>query len=129
MKPQPHANLARRERQIVETIYRLGRATVTEVRDHLEDPPSYSAVRAMLRILEEKGYLRHAQEGPRYVYLPVVSQERAKRTILRDVVRTLFDGSTEQAVAALLDGEDTRLSDRQLQQLSRLIEAARRQGR
>jgi len=129
MKPQTHTQLARRERQIMEVVYRLGRASVTEVREHLERPPSYSAVRAMLRILEEKGHLRHAQEGPRYVYLPTVPQERARRSILRDVVRTMFDGSTEQAVAALLESSDTRLSEQQLQQLSRLIENARRQGR
>jgi len=129
MKTRTHAQLARRERQIMEAIYRLGRASVTEVRDHLENPPSYSAVRAMLRILEDKGHLRHAQDGPRYVYLPTVPQERARRTILSDLVRTMFDGSTEQAVAALLEAPDARLTDRQLQQLSRLIEAARKQGR
>ena len=129
MKANRHTELGRRERQIMETVYRLGRATVTEVRDELEDPPSYSAVRAMMRILEEKGHLRHAQDGPRYVYLPTVSGARARRSILKDVVQRLFDGSTEQAVAALLESSDAKLGNDELDRLSRLIETARKQGR
>lgn len=113
----------------MEVVYRLGRASAAEVREHLEDAPSYSAVRAMLRILEDKGHLRHEQDGPRYVYKPTVSADRARRSILRDVVRRLFDGSTEQAVAALLDSSDAKLGDDELERLSRLIAGARKQGR
>lgn len=129
MKIQPHARLGRRERQIMEVVYRLGRATVTDVLDRLEDPPSYSSVRAMMRILETKGQLRHEQDGPRYVYSPVVSGDRARRSILHDVVKQLFDGSTEQAVAALLESSDAKLSDAELARLQQLIHSARRQGR
>ena len=129
MAAQSHTRLGSRERQIMEVIYRLGRATVAEVLAQLEDPPSYSAVRAMLRILEEKGHLRHEQDGPRYLYLPVVSSERARRSILQDVVKRLFDNSTEKAVAALLESSSARMSDAELERLRRLISAARRQGR
>src|SRR5262245_29289550 len=108
MKAERHGQLGRRERQIMEAVYRLGHATVAEVLDRLDDPPSYSAVRAMLRILEDKGHLRHEQDGPRYVYLPVVPSDKARSSILRDVVHRLFDGSTEQAVAALLDPRSGR---------------------
>lgn len=129
MAAESHARLGSRERQIMEIVYRLGRATVAEVLAQLEDPPSYSAVRAMLRILEDKGHLRHVQDGPRYLYLPVVSGERARRTILQDVVKRLFDNSTEQAVAALLESSSARLSEAEVQRLRRLIDSARRQGR
>ena len=129
MTPNAHTRLGRRERQIMEAVYRLGRATVAEVLDGLEDPPSYSAVRAMLRILEEKGHLKHQQDGPRYVYLPVVSGARARRTILRDVVQRLFDGSTEAAVAALIETSSAKLDDAELERLQRLISTARKQGR
>lgn len=129
MTAKPHARLGSRERQIMEVIYRLGRATVAEVLEQLEDPPSYSAVRAMLRILEEKGHLRHEQDGPRYLYLPVVSSERARRSILQDIVKRLFDNSTEKAVAALIESSSARMSDAELERLRRLISAARRQGR
>ena len=129
MAPKSHARLGSRERQIMEVLYRLGRATVAEVLAELENPPSYSAVRAMLRILEDKGHLRHLQEGPRYVYLPVVSGERARRSILMDVVKRLFDNSTEKAVAALIESSSDRMSDSELERLRRLIASARRQGR
>ena len=129
MAPKSHARLGIRERQIMEVVYRLGRATVAEVLSQLEDPPSYSAVRAMLRILEDKGHLRHLQDGPRYVYLPVVPGERARRSILQDVVKRLFDNSTEKAVAALLESSSARMSDAELDRLRRLISSARRQGR
>src|SRR4030095_9182967 len=110
-------------------VYALGRATVAEVRARIEDPPSYSAVRAMLGILEDKGHLRHLQDGPRYVYLPVISGDRARRSILRDVVKRLFDNSTEKALAALLESSSARMSDAELQRLERLIASARRHGR
>jgi len=128
-KPKAHTQLGARERQIMEVAYRLGRATVAEVRAEIEDPPSYSAVRAMMNILETKGHLRHLQEGPRYVYLPVVSGDRARRSILKDVVRRLFDNSTEQAVAALLESSSSRMTDAELERLSELIATARKQGR
>ena len=129
MKPGSHTKLGSRERQIMEVVYRLGRATVAEVLAQLEDPPSYSAVRAMLRILEDKGHLRHIQDGPRYLYLPVVSGDRARRSILQDVVKRLFDNSTEKAVAALLESSSERMSDAELERLRRLIDSSRRQGR
>jgi len=129
MTPKSHAYLGSRERQIMEAVYRLGRATVADVLEHIESPPSYSAVRAMLRILEGKGHLRHLQDGPRYVYLPVIPGARARRSILKDVVKRLFDDSTEKAVAALLETSSARMSDAELDRLQRLIASARRQGR
>jgi len=129
MTRKSHAYLGSRERQIMEVVYRLGRATVADVLEHIESPPSYSAVRAMLRILEGKGHLRHLQDGPRYVYLPVIPGERARRSILKDVVKRLFDDSTEQAVTALLETSSARMSDAELDRLQRLIASARRQGR
>jgi predicted transcriptional regulator len=113
----------------MEVIYRRRQATAAEVLADLPDPPSYSAVRAMLRVLEEKGHLRHKQDGPRYVFLPTVSRERAQRTSLRQLVQTFFDGSTEQAVAALLDQADGSLSDAELARLAKLIDQARKEGR
>jgi predicted transcriptional regulator len=112
----------------MDVIYRRGRATAAEVLDGLPDPPSYSAVRAMLRLLEEKGHLRHEQDGPRYVFVPTVTRERARRTALKHVVRTFFDGSATDAVAALLES-DASLSESDLDRLSSLIEQARKEGR
>ncbi len=128
MTPEPHLDLSRRERQIVDILYAQGRATAAEVQSALPDPPSYSAVRAMLRILEDKGHVRHEQDGPRYVYLPTVGRDRAKQSALRHVLQTFFDGSAEQAISALLDSSDTRLSDRELDRLAKLIDQARRTG-
>jgi BlaI family transcriptional regulator, penicillinase repressor len=125
---QPHVDLSRRERQIVDILYSQGRATAAEVQAALPDPPSYSAVRAMLRILEEKGHVRHEQDGPRYVYLPTVAPERAKKTALRHVLQTFFNGSAEQALSALLDESDTRLSEHELDRLAKVIDRARRTG-
>ena len=95
----------------------------------MPDPPGYSAVRAMLRVLEEKGHLRHEQQGPRYVFLPTVPREQARRSALRQLVQTFFEGSTEQTVAALLDLSASKLSDAELDRLSRLINEARKEGR
>jgi BlaI family transcriptional regulator, penicillinase repressor len=120
--------LSRRERQIMDLLYQRGRATAAEVQADLPDPPGYSAVRAMLRVLEEKGHVRHQQDGPRYVYLPKVARDRAKRSALRHVVRTFFDGSTEQLVAALLDDGSAQLSEGELDRLAHLIERARKEG-
>ena len=126
--PQPHLDLSRRERQIVDILYARGQATAAEVQAALPDPPSYSAVRAMLRILEDKGHIRHEQDGPRYIYLPTVARDRAKRSALRHVLQTFFNGSAEQALSALLDESDTRLSDQELDRLAKLIDRARRAG-
>jgi len=122
-------DLSRRERQIMDSIYRRGRATAAEVLTDLPDPPSYSAVRTMLRLLEEKGHLRHEQDGPRYVYLPTVARENARVSALQHLVSTFFNGSTEQAMAALLELSDSDLSDEQLGRLQQLIESARAEGR
>jgi predicted transcriptional regulator len=119
--------LSRRERQIMDVIYARGQATAAEVTAALPDPPSYSAVRALLRILEQKGHLRHQEDGPRYVFLPTVSRDRARRFALRNLVRTFFDGSPAQAAAALIDQGD--LSDDDVARLAALIERARKEGR
>ena len=121
--------LSRRERQIMDIVYRLGEATAADVMDNLPDPPSYSAVRALLRSLEEKTHLRHRQEGPRYVYQPTVSVDKAKQSALRHVVTTFFDDSVSQAVAALLDLNHDDLSDAELARLARLIDQAQEEGR
>ena len=121
--------LSRRERQIMDVVYRLGKASVTDVLDRLPDPPSYSAVRALMRILEEKGHLSHEQDGPRYVYLPTVPRDAAQASALTHLVRTFFGGSAEAAVAALLELPENGLSGGELDRLSRLIEDARTQGR
>ena len=126
-KKQPP--LSRRERQIMDIAYRLGSATAAEVLAALPDPPSYSAVRAMLRILEEKGHLTHRDDGPRYVYSPVVPRAAARQSALRSLVRTFFDGSATQAAAALLDMSDSRLTPDEAEQLTRLIEKAKREGK
>lgn len=126
--PETVNQLSRRERQLMDLLYQRGRATAAELQANLPDPPSYSAVRALLRVLEEKGHVRHEQDGPRYVYLPRVTRERAKRSALRHVVRTFFDGSSEQVVAALLDDRASQLTDEELTRMARLIERARGEG-
>ena len=125
---QPHLDLSRRERQIIDILYTRGRATSAEVMAALPDPPSYSAVRAMLRILEEKGHVRHEQDGPRYVYAPTVARENAKKSALRHVLHTFFDGSASQALSALLDDHSSKLSEAELDRLAGMIERARRSG-
>ncbi len=122
-------NLSRRERQIMDAIYRLGRASVTDVMENIPDPPSYSAVRAMLGILENKGHLTHEQEGAKYVYLPVVARERARKTALKSLVQTFFDGSSREAIAALLELPDGKLSKGELDALQDLIDKAKKEGR
>lgn len=121
----PTADLGRRERQILEVVYRLGRASVADVRAELPDPPSYSAVRGMLNLLKEKGHLRHVADGLRYVYLPVVEPSEARRSALAHVVRTFFGGSHADAASALFDLPDQKLSREELARLSRLIEEAK----
>ena len=128
MKTPHHHELSRRERQIIDILYTQGQATAAEVQQALPDPPSYSAVRAMLRILEEKGHVRHQQDGPRYVYVPTVARENAKKSALKHMLQTFFDGSAEQAISALLDDQTARLSEAELDRLARMIQQARRTG-
>lgn len=119
--------LSRRERQILDILYAKGGATSADVLAALPDPPSYSAVRALLRILEDKGHARHETQGTRYVYLPMVPRERARRSALSRIVKTFFDGSAAQAAAALVDSGS--ISDEELARLSSLIDRARKEGR
>lgn len=123
------AGLSRRERQIVHALYRRGQATVAEVIEELADPPSYSAVRATLRILEEKGHVVHEEDGPRYVYSPVVEPEEAQEAALEHVVRTFFQGSTEEAAVTLLRMSDTEIEESDYDRLARKIRDAAREGR
>ncbi len=127
--PNSQKNLSRRERQIMDIIYQRGQATAAEVLDNLPDPPSYSAVRAMLKVLEDKGHIRHKQQGPRYVFLPKVSREKAKRSAVQHLLQTFFDGSTENAVATLLDVSRSELSNSDLDRLNSLINQAKNEGR
>ena len=121
-------NHTRRERQIMEIIYERGQASVTEVLEALPDPPSYSAVRAMMNLLKDKGQLKYREEGRKYVYFPALPREKASRAALRSLLQTFFEGSVEQAVASMLD-MDEELSDEDLGRLSELIEKARKEGR
>jgi predicted transcriptional regulator len=123
-----HAVLTRRERQIMDALFRRGRATAAEVMDDLPGHPSYSTVRTQLRVLEEKGHVRHEEEGLRYVYMPALTRTTARRSALRHLVDTFFDGSAEQAVAALLGGEAARLSEEELTRIADLIAKARKEG-
>jgi predicted transcriptional regulator len=123
------SQLSRRERQIMEIVYQQGRATAAEVRERMAEAPSYSAVRAMLRILEDKGHLRHEQDGPRYVFLPTVPHEEARETALRRLVRTFFADSPEGAMAALLELEGDRLDEEALARIAARIREAQMEGR
>ncbi|HOF89659.1 MAG TPA: BlaI/MecI/CopY family transcriptional regulator [Armatimonadota bacterium] len=127
MPEEAPLDLGRRERQIMEVVYQRGQATVGEVREALEDPPSYSAVRAFMNILEEKGYLTHEQVGNRYVYRPTHPRDAAGKAALKRVLWTFYEGSIANSVAALLDAES--LSPEELDELTRLIVRAREEGR
>lgn len=122
-------SLSRRERQIMDVIYELQEATVNQVLERLPSPPSYSAVRALLRVLERKGHLIHRQDGPRYVYAPTLPRERARRSALSHLLKTFFDNSTEDVVAALLDISEENLSEEDYRRLLELIQKARKEGR
>ena len=122
------SGLSRRERQILDILYRVGRATAAEVLAALPDPPSYSAVRAMLRILENKGHVRHEQDGPRYVFSPTLTRDAAKRSALRHLVNTFFEGSASQVMAALVEMSAREIDPEELSRLKRLIRNAK-QGR
>ncbi len=121
--------LSRRERQIMDILYRSGKASASEVRDGMPDAPSYSAVRAMLRVLEEKGHIKHQEEGMKYVFAPVVAAGKAKRSAVKHVLDTFFHGSAEQAVAALLDVSSSRLTQEALNRMAEMIEKAKQEGK
>lgn len=123
------AGLSRRERQIMDILYRRGKSSAAEVREALPHAPGYSAVRAMLRVLEEKGHVRHQAEGLKYVYLPTLPRDKAKRSAVKHLVDTFFKESPEQVVAALLDVSSTRLTRAELDRMAEMIEKARREGR
>ena len=123
------AQLSRRERQIMDVIYRRGRATAAEVLDDIPDPPSYSAVRATMNVLEEKGHVRHKQDGPRYVYVPAVPRDRARVAAMNHLLQTFFDGSAESAVVALLQMSDSSLSTTDFERLAAEVRKARQEGR
>ena len=123
-----HRNLSRRERQIMDILYQRGRASAQEILDAMPDPPTYSAVRAKLRVLEEKGHIRHEEESLHYVYLPVVGRESARKSALRHMVTTFFSGSVEETVAALLDLSSADMKAKDLDRISELIEQARGEG-
>jgi BlaI family penicillinase repressor len=124
--PPKHYELSRRERQIMDVIFARGEATAADVTAALPEPPSYSAVRAMLRILEDKGALKHREDGPRYVYLPTESRAKASRSALQRVVQTFFDGSLASAVAALVDPKDGALSREELEKIEDIIQKAKK---
>ena len=126
-KPKPNA-LTRRERQIMDVLYRLERASVGEVLSQLDGEPNYSTVRAQLRVLEEKGHVRHQEDGLRYVYVPCVPREVARRSALQHLVETFFDGSTEKVVAALLGGEISKISSGELDRLASLISKSHKES-
>jgi predicted transcriptional regulator len=126
--PNAFHALTRRERQIMDVLYRRGRATVAQVLDELPGNPHYSTVRTQLRVLEEKGHARHEEEGLRYVYMPAVPRHAARRSALKHLVNTFFDGSAEKVVGALLGGEGARLSDEELDRIAELVEKARKEG-
>jgi BlaI family penicillinase repressor len=126
---EKHLQLGRRERQIMDVVYRRGKASVADVRSEISDPPSYSAVRGMLGLLEAKGHLRHERQGLKYVYLPVRDTRQVRNSALQHLVTTFFGGSAEQAVAALLEMSDTSLSAKDKSYLARLIGKAQQEGR
>ena len=125
----PGAKLSRRERQIMDVLYRDGEAIVADVMAQMPDPPTYSAVRATMNVLEEKGHVRHKQDGPRYVYLPAVPRDRARRAALNHLLQTFFDGSAESAVVALLQMSDSSLSTTDFERLAAEVRKARQEGR
>jgi BlaI family transcriptional regulator, penicillinase repressor len=126
MAKSTHATLTRRERQIMDVLYRRGRATAAEVMEDVSGEPNYSTVRTQLRVLEEKGHVRHEEQGLRYIYLPAVPRRAARKSALKHLMDTFFDGSAEQVVAAVLGGEAARLSDDDLKRIAELVAKARK---
>ena len=129
MPDLPVEHLSRRERQIMDILYQRGKSSATDVREAMPKAPSYSAVRAMLRVLEEKGHVRHQAEGLKYVYLPTVTRERAKRSAVKHLLDTFFHDSPEQVVAALLDVSSTRMTREELNRMAEMIDKAKKEGR
>ena len=129
MKKKAITNLSRRERQIMDIIYRNGEATAAEVKNLLPDPPSYSSVRALLRVLEDKGHLKHRAEGPRYIYSPTLDLDKVKVSALKHLMKTFFDGSTERVFATLMDISGTELTDEELNKMMELIKEAQKEGK
>jgi predicted transcriptional regulator len=127
-KREPHGDLSRRERQIMDVLYQAGRASVADIQGALPDPPTYTAVRTLLGILEQKGHITHHQDGPRFVYEPTVPRDEMAKSAIDRVMRTFFDGSVERVVATLLDREERAVSNEELERLAELIEQARREG-
>lgn len=123
-----HTTLSRRERQIMDALFRRGRATAAEVMADLTGEPSYSTVRTQLRVLEEKGHVRHEDDGVRFIYMPVVRRQAARRSALRHLVDTFFDGSAEKTVAALLGGEASRITEEELERIAALLEKSRKEN-
>ena len=121
--------LSRREREMMNIIFTHGKATATEVMDAMDDPPTYSAVRATLRVLEQKGHLKHQHDGTRYVYLPTVNRDRVRLSALDQLLATFFDGSAANVVATLIERQKGKMSDEELDELSQLIDQARKEGR
>ncbi len=121
--------LSRRERQIMDILYQRGKSSASEVREGMADAPSYSAVRAMLRVLEEKGHVRHQEEGLKYVYLPTVARDKAKRSAVKHLIDTFFQDSPDQVVAALLDVSSARLTREELDRMAEMIDKAKREGK
>jgi len=126
---QKQDTLSRREREMMNIIFTRGRATATEVLEGMSEPPSYSAVRATLRVLEQKGHLKHQHDGARYVYIPTVNRERVRLSALDQLLTTFFDGSAANVVATLIERQKGKMSDQELDELSQLIEQARKEGR
>ena len=124
-----HAVLTKRERQIMDRLYRLGRATASEILDGLPGAPSYSTVRTQLRVLEAKGHVRHEAQGLRYIYMPIVPRHSARRSALKHLVETFFDGSNAKVVAALLGGEASKVTDEDLDRILELVRSARGESR
>src|ERR1700722_13953031 len=129
MPPSPHASLSRRERQIMDIVYRLGRASANEVLAELTGRPTYSTVRAQLRMLEEKGHLRHDEQNLGYIYFPSASMQAVQKSVLQHLVDTFFEGSAEKVVATLLGRERLNVSDDELERIARLIDNARKESR
>jgi predicted transcriptional regulator len=123
------SSLSRRERQIMDVVYKLGRASAAEIHERLPEPPVPAAVRTMLRILEEKGHLRHEKEGPRHIYLPTTPRKVAQKSALRHLLGTFFDGSRAAAVAALLDESERPLTAAEREDLDQVLKRLRAQGR
>lgn len=129
MPKKPHVHLSRRESQAMDVIYNLGRASAADVLDRVDDPPSYSAVRSTLNILEAKGLIKHKIDGQRYVYYPTFERDKASRAALTRLLETFFGGSPERAMAALLDMSSARVSAKELERLSNMIDNAKKEGR